>query len=94
MTMKKMLKRHVNKIIICVPALRDADNRPKSFKVLNTCIHADEACDILARYEAEGADYANVIAIPNFPEELNNGIAPELPPNIIAKMFRVLYGMQ
>lgn len=94
MTMKKLLQAHVNKFIVCIPALRDADNRPTTFKVLNTCDHAVDACEVLARYEKEGADYDNTIIIPNFPEELNAGSVPELPPNIIAKTFRVLYGMQ
>ena len=94
MTMKKMLKRHVNRFILCIPALRDAStNRPTTFKVLNTCLSADEACESLARYESEGGDYANTIIVPNFPEELNAN-PPELSPSKVAKMFRVLYGMQ
>lgn len=60
MTMKAMMKRHVNRFIICVPALRDAvTNRPTTFKVLNTCRSADEACEALENYEKEGGDYAN-----------------------------------
>jgi len=41
----------------------------------------------------EGGDYANTIIVPNFPEELNEN-PPELCPSKVAKMFRVLYGMQ
>ena len=89
MTMKAMLKRHVNKFIICIPALRDAvTNRPTTFKVLNTCRSADEACEALENYEKEGGDYANTIIVPNFPEELNEN-PPELCPSKVAKMFRV-----
>ena len=94
MTMKAMMKRHVNKFIICIPALRDAvTNRPTTFKVLSTCRSADEACEALENYEKEGGDYANTIIVPNFPEELNEN-PPELCPSEVAKMFRVLYGMQ
>ena len=33
MTMKAMMKRHVNRFIICIPALRDAvTNRPTTFQ--------------------------------------------------------------
>ena len=94
MTMKAMMKRHVNRFIICIPALRDAvTNRPTTFKVLNTCRSADEACEALENYEKEGGDYENTIIVPNFPEELNEN-PPELCPSKVAKMFRVLYGMQ
>ena len=94
MTMKAMMKRHVNRFIICIPALRDAvTNRPTTFKVLNTCRSADEACEALESYEKEGGDYANTIIVPNFPEELNEN-PPELCPSKVAKMFRVLYGMK
>ena len=93
MTMKAMMKRHVNRFIICIPALRDAvTNRPTTFKVLNTCRSADEACEALENYEKEGGDYANTIIVPNFPEELNEN-PPELCPSKVAKMFRVLYGI-
>ena len=66
MTMKAMMKRHVNRFIICIPALRDAvTNRPTTFKVLNTCRSADEACETLESYEKEGGDYANTIIVPS-----------------------------
>lgn len=94
MTIKKLLKRHPNRLIVCIPALRDTNNHPITFKVLNTCRHSDEACEILARYEKEGGAYANTIIIPNFSEELDDDAVPYVPPNIIAKTFRVLYGMQ
>lgn len=94
MTMKKMMKRHKDKFIICIPKLRDAStNRPLTFSVLQTCCHAPEACKILDSYEKQGGLFENVIAIPNFTDE-GNYIPPELPPNRYAKMFRVLYGMQ
>lgn len=93
MTMKKMLKRHVNKFIICILALRDAvTNRPTTSKVLNTCRSADEACEALESYEKEDGEYVNAIIVPNFPEELNEN-PPELCSSKVAKMFRVLYGM-
>ena len=94
MTMKKMLKQHPNRLIVCIPAQRDKDNRPTTFKVLNTCRHSEEACEILARYEKEGEAYANTIIIPNFPESMNDSEIPQIAPSIIAKTFRVLYGMQ
>ena len=94
MTIKAMMNRHVNRFIICIPALRySVSNRPTSFKVLNTCRSASVACAALGNYEKEGGDYVNTIIVPNFPEELNEN-PPELCPSKVAKMFRVLYGMQ
>ena len=81
MTMKAMLMRYVNIFIIWIPNPRDVvTNRPKTFKILNTCRAADEACEVLANYEKEGDDYANTIIVPNFPEELNENL-PELCPS-------------
>lgn len=92
--MKKIMKKYPCFFVLLVPRKRDDAGWVKSWTVLNTVRDVTDCEKALEYYEREGFD--EVVAISTYPDtgEDSNVLNPELPPRIVAKFYRVLWGME
>lgn len=82
-----MKKRHPNTIVLCVPKRRAwKSKRVKTWKVLQVVPNIADCDKLVSDYEKQG--YGNVVPIPTYLQDV------ELPPRLVAKFWRVYYGMQ
>ena len=86
MPYKQILEKYPERFIIVLPEQRGVeDNKPLTFKVLQTCT-TTEACEkAMNYYDLEG--FENVIPLPNFIEPVE-----DLNPKYVARLFRVMHG--
>ena len=86
MTLKEAVKKYPDTFIVLMPLKRDIETgKPLSIKVLTACYSADEALAAERQYPDDGFEV--VCVLPNYDHEV------VFPPEKVAKMFRVLYGM-
>lgn len=92
--MKKIMKKYPCFFVLLVPRKRDDAGWVKSWTVLNTVRDVTDCEKAFEYYEREG--FEGVVAISTYPdtEGDSNVLNPELPPRIVAKFYRVLWGME
>ena len=86
-----IIKNHPDCFVLVIPVKNDkVTHHVVGWKVLQTVLTVDDCEKCLDYCEAEG--FEKVVVIPTYREDDRN--APELPSDIAAKLFRVLYGKE
>ncbi|MCM1193712.1 MAG: hypothetical protein NC123_15375 [Butyrivibrio sp.] len=86
MTLQEMKKRYPDSYIVLSPRIREVETRkPLTFRVLVALFSAKEAMAAEGQYIRDGV--ADVCILSTYDE------AGGLPPEEVARFFRVLYGM-
>ena len=87
MTINEIFKEHPNKFLLVTPKTRETGTKfVKTWAVLQTTDTISDCERVLGYYLSKG--YDEIAPISTFQEE-----EQQLPPNLVAKYFRVFYGM-
>lgn len=89
MTMKKIVQKYPRFLVLLSPKKRDDIGFVSSWKVLQSMRNVGDCEKALAYYEREG--YSNVVAFSTFAENDSQASEMGLPPNIVAKFWRVVF---
>lgn len=82
-----MKQKYANTIVLAVPKWRGIKTkRVKTWKVLQVVPNIADCAKLVSDYEKQG--YHNVVPIPTYLQEV------DMPPRLVAKFWRVYYGMQ
>ena len=87
MTLENARKKYPGRFLVLEPGVRDKWNKPRTFHVINTYDCEEKAEKAMRYYQLEGFG-EGIFVLPNY--EAGREMSPEL----TARMFRALWGME
>lgn len=93
MTMKKIVQKYPCFLVLLAPKKRDDAGWVKDWTVLNTTRDVQSCEQAIEYYKNEG--FNEVVALSTYTDTEGSSFQPpELPPSIVAKFYRVLFGTE